>query len=157
WLRTRLGGPVPMDIWDDTQIPPHLEVALRVVDASGRELAWGRDLGRLRAELGEAAQLSFAGTRPALEQRGVKSWDFGTLPETLATVKSGQRITGYPALVDDGDSVSIVLLDTRLAADAATRAGVTRLIRIALKDHVARYEKGGAGFTQAGLQLKTTI
>ena len=62
-----------------------------------------------------------------------------------------------PALVDDGDSVSVALLDTREAADAAMRSGVVRLMRIALKDHVARYEKGGAGFAQSALQLKTTI
>ena len=37
------------------------------------------------------------------------------------------------------------------------RTGVVRLIRIALKDHVARHEKGGAGFAQAAMQLKTTI
>ena len=157
WLRSRLGEPVPPDLWDDAAIPAHLEVAIRVVDASGRELASGRDLAQLRAELGEAAQLSFAGTRPSLERRGLKSWDFGTLPETLASVRDARRVTGYPALVDDGDSVSIVLFDTRPAADAAMRAGVVRLIRIALKDHVARYEKGGAGFAQAALQLKTTI
>jgi ATP-dependent RNA helicase HrpA len=157
WLRTRLGKPVPPDVWDNAEIPAYLEVAIRVVDASGRELAWGRDPARLRAELGEAAKLSLAGTKPALERRGLKVWDFGALPETLATARNGQRITGYPALVDDGDSVSIVLFDTRPTADTAMRAAVIRLIRIALKDHVARYEKGGTGFAQAALQLKTTI
>jgi ATP-dependent helicase HrpA len=75
----------------------------------------------------------------------------------LTTVRGGQRYTGYPALVDDGDSVSIALIDTRAAADAAMRAGVVRLIRIALKDLLARHEKGGAGFAQAALQLKTAI
>lgn len=157
WLRARLGEQVAPDVWDDVPLPPHLGIAVRVIDASGRELASGRDLAALRAELGEAAQLSLAGAKPALERRGLKSWDFGTLPETLATVRNGQRITGYPALVDDGDSISIVLLDTREAAEAAMRSGLVRLIRIALKDHVARYEKGGAGFNQAALQLKTTI
>jgi len=48
-------------------------------------------------------------------------------------------------------------VDTQEAAQAAMRAGVIRLIRIALKDQIARYEKGAAGFNQAALQLKTTI
>jgi len=157
WLRSRLGETLPPDVWDDTEIPPHLEVAIRVVDASGRELASGRDLARLRTELGAAAQLTFAGTTPALERRGLMSWDFGKLPDTLSSARDGRHVTGYPALHDDGDSVSIVLFDTRLAADAAMRAGVVRLLRIALKDHVARHEKGGAGFAQAALQLKTTV
>ena len=144
-------------MWDGAEVPAHLQIQLRVVDAAGRELAAGRDLAALRAQLGEAAQLSFAQAGPALEQHGLKSWQFGDLPETLTTVRDGQRLTGYPALVDDTDSVSIALLDTRAAADASMRAGVVRLLRIALKSSLAAYEKGGSGFAQAAMQLKTTI
>jgi len=119
-------------------------------------------LAALRAQLGEAAQLSFAAVGPALEKRGLKSWDFGDLPETLTSTRDGQRITGYPALVDDRDSVSVALLDTREAADASTRQGVVRLLRIALKDAVARLEgtgrgAGPPGFAQAALQLRSVI
>jgi ATP-dependent helicase HrpA len=157
WLRTRLGEAPSPDLWDNTAIPEHLKMEIRVIDASGRELAAGRDLAALRAQLGEAAKLSFAAAGPSLERRGLRAWEFGSLPDTLTTVRNGQRVTGYPALVDDGDSVSIALLDTRASADVAMRTGVVRLIRIALKDHVARHEKGGAGFAQAAMQLKTTI
>ena len=107
---------------------------------------------------GEAAfGQPLAEAAPSLERRGARAWDFGDLPETLTRVRGGSRITGYPALVDDGDNVSLTLVDTKPAADAAMRAGVVRLTRIALKDAVARLEKGGAGFTQAALQLKTVI
>jgi len=157
WLRTRLGEAPPADAWDATPLPAHLQVEIRVVDGAGAELAAGRDLAALRVQLGEAAQLSFARAGPSLERRGLKVWDFGDLPETLTMVRQGQRFTGYPALVDDGDSVSIALIDTPAAAAAAMRAGVVRLIRIALKDLVARHEKGGGGFAQAALQLKTAI
>ncbi len=71
------------DVWDGAALPPHLEMNFRVVDAAERELASGRDLEALRAQLGEAAQLSFASEGPALEKHGVTSWDFGDLPETL--------------------------------------------------------------------------
>jgi ATP-dependent helicase HrpA len=143
-------------------LPSHLVCNVRVVDAAGVELASGRDLPALRAQLGEAAQLSFAQVGPSFERRGLKAWNFGDLPETLTTMRKGQRITGYPALVDDVDSVSITLLDTRDAAVTSTRAGVIRLIRFALKDLVAQYERSGKGgvapgFAQAALQLKTAI
>ena len=82
---------------------------------------------------------------PAFEKRGMRSWDFGDLPETLAVTRGAQRLTGYPALVDDGDSVSLALLDTREAADASTRAGVLRLLRLALKDAAARLRQGRPG------------
>jgi ATP-dependent helicase HrpA len=157
YLRGRFSEPVPAGAWEGIDMPAHLCVNVRVVDASGRELASGRDPAALLAQLGEAAQLSFRAAGPALEKRGIRSWDFGSLPESLATERMGRRITGYPALQDDGDSVSIVLLDTAAAAEASMRAGVVRLIRLALKAALSNYEKGGAGFAQAALQLKPSI
>jgi len=157
WLRTRLGETVPAGVWDGEALPAHLAVNVRVVDAAGTELASGRDLAALRAKLGDAAQLSFAQSGPSLERRGLRTWDFGDLPASLTAVRNGRRITGYPALVDDGDSVSIALIDTPEAAAVAMRAGVVRLVRFALKDALARFEKGGPGFAQSALQLKTVI
>ena len=157
WLASRLRETVPADVWEGADLPPHLVVNVRVVDADRRELASGRDLGQLRARLGDAAQLSFAQAGPGIERRGLRRWELGDLPETLTRERGGQRITGYPALVDDGDSVSVALFDTRDAADVSTRAGVVRLIGFALADAQKRYEKGGPGFAQAALALRTTI
>ena len=50
----------------------------------------------------------------------------------MTAVKGGRRVTGYPALVDDGDSVSLALQDTTAAALESTRAGGLHLMRIAL-------------------------
>jgi ATP-dependent helicase HrpA len=162
YLGARLGEAPPASTWDGVALPAHLVCNVRVIDAAGKELASGRNLAILRAQLGEAAQLSFAKAGPAVEKRGLKSWDFGDLPEALTSVKNGQRITGYPALVDDGDNVSVALLDTREAAEASTRRGVVRLIRIVLKDVLARFEgtgrnAGAPGFAQAALQLRASI
>ncbi len=157
WLATRLREPLPSDVWEGVDAPPHLTVQVRVVDAAGQELASGRDLAALRTQLGEAAQLSFAQAGPAVERRGLKRWELGDLPETLTRERGSQRITGYPALVDDEDSVSVALLDTRAAAEASTRAGVVRLIGFALRDALGRYEKPGPAFTQPALLLRTTI
>ena len=157
YLRDRLGDALPADVWDDSDVPAHLAVNVRVVDAAGGELAMGRDLRALRAQLGEAAQMSFAAGGTGFEKHGMTKWDFGDLPETLSVMRGTDRLTGYPALVDDGDSVSLAMQDTRESADASTRAGVMRLLKLALKDPTARFAKGGPGFAQAGLQLKTAI
>jgi ATP-dependent helicase HrpA len=157
WIRERFGEALPADAFDRAELPPHLRVNLRVVDASGTELASGRDLGALRQELGQAAQMTFAAAGPAFERRGLTRWDFGHLPATLAVVRNGAKLTGYPALVDEKDTVALVLLDTEAAALSATRAGVVRLIRIALKDALSRWEKDAPGFAQPALQLKAAI
>jgi ATP-dependent helicase HrpA len=157
YLEARLGDAVSADVIGAVEIPAHLRFNVRVVDAGGSELAAGRDLKALRAQLGEAAQLSFAAAGPAFEKDGLRAWDFGDLPETLTIARHGTRLTGYPALVDDGASVSLTLLDTREAAELATREGVVRLIRLQLKQVLAQFEKGAPGFAQAALALKTTV
>ncbi len=93
WLRSRTGAAVSEGTWVLTGLPAHLQVQMRVVDGAGTELAAGRDLAALRVKLGEAAQLSFAEAGPTLERRGLVSWDFGDLPETLTIVRHGQRVT----------------------------------------------------------------
>jgi ATP-dependent helicase HrpA len=153
----RLGAALPAEVWEGAVPPPHLRFNLRVVDAAGRELAAGRDLGALRAQLGDAAQLDFAAAGPGLERKGIRSWDFGDLPETLVVERGGHRLSGFPALVRDGDTVALKLLDTREAAEAATRAAVIALMKIPLKDALRRWEKGGSGFVQAALVLKPAL
>ncbi len=156
WLGTRLGTAPAPDVWDAQPLPAHLAVNLCVVDAAGRELASGRDVAKLRAQLGEAAQLSFAADG-GFERRGLKRWEFGDLPETLTIVRGGARRTGYPALIDETDSVALALLDTPEAAAASTRKGVIRLIRIALKHALAQREKDSSAVARAALALRNTV
>ncbi|MBS1217295.1 MAG: ATP-dependent helicase [Proteobacteria bacterium] len=149
------GVPLALEQAAAIDFPPHLRCNYRVVDESGRELASGRDLAALKAQLGEAAQLTFSETTTGIERKGIRSWDFGDLPQTLTFTRTGRRVTGYPALVDDGDSVAIQLFDVPAAAQAALRAGVVRLMRLMLKEQLRQLDKNLRGFDQAALQLRT--
>ena len=126
----------------------------RVVDDAGRELAAGRDLALLKAQLGEAAQLTFARAETGIERDDIRTWDFGDLPAEIAFTRNGRRLTGYPGLVDEGDSVAIRLFDVKQTAESETRAGVRRLMRLALKEQVRQLEKSLRGFEPAALQLR---
>jgi ATP-dependent helicase HrpA len=157
YIGTRLGDAPPAQALRDVDLPAHLRVNLRVVDASGRELAMDRDPGALRERLREAARMQFAAEGPAFERKGLRGWDFGALPATLTTRRDGHERTGYPALVDEGDSVALRLLDTRDAAEAATRGGMVRLIGFELGDALARLVKAAPQWATTGLQLRTAI
>jgi len=154
---TRLDAVIPADVWEGSEVPAHLQVNVCVVDANGRELGSGRDIPALKTQLGEAAQLTFSAAGPEFERADIKTWDFGDLPESLAIEREGRKITGYPALVDHGASVSLKLLDTRGAADASTRIALLQLLGRQFKDALQRMEKHPPGFAQAALMLKPAI
>lgn len=149
------GAPLARDEAAAIDFPPHLRCNYRVVDESGRELASGRDLVALKAQLGEAAQLTFSETTTGIEREGIKVWDFGDLPPTITFNRGGRQVTGYPALADDGESVAIRMFDVESAAQESMRAGIVRLMRLMLKEQMRQLEKNLKGFDQAALQLRT--
>lgn len=155
FIRKKTGQETPPDAWKEADLPLHLRMNFKVVDEAGVEMASGRDLAALKEKLGQAARLTFAKTPELdIEKEGLTNWDFGDLPEKIAFTRGGQQLTGYPALEDDGDSVSIRLFDTPEAAEAAMRAGVRRLLRLALNPQMKQLEKSLPGFTQSALQLR---
>jgi ATP-dependent helicase HrpA len=54
------------------------------------------------------------------------------LPETFTTTSAGHDLHGYPALVDEGATVGVRVLDSRRAADLATWQGTRRLLLLAV-------------------------
>jgi len=157
FVQQRLGDAPPAAAFHDVDLPPHVAVNVRVVDASGQELGMDRDIATLRARLSDAARLEFASEGPAFERRGMRQWDFGELPETLAMRRDGQRRTGYPALVGEPDGVALMLLDTREAALAATRDGVVRLIGFELDAGLARTLEAAPAWTSIGMALRAVV
>jgi ATP-dependent helicase HrpA len=154
YVQRAAGAPVSADVWDKADLPPHLRMNIRVVDEAGRELASGRDLAALKTQLGQAASLTFSAEDSGIEKSGIRAWDFGDLPAEISFTRGGRRLTGYPALADERESVAIRLFDTRRAADIAMRAGVRRLMRLTLKDPLRQLEKSLPGFTQAALAFR---
>ncbi|KAF0814277.1 hypothetical protein IGB42_01178 [Andreprevotia sp. IGB-42] len=151
-----VGQQVSADEFDTSDLPLHLQMNYRVVDDGGQELASGRDLIAIRAQLGDAAQLTFRDEADdvGIEQSGLVKWDFGDLPVSLTIKRQGRKLTGYPALVAEEASCAIELFDTRHAADAAHREGVVKLLRIELKEHVKQLEKSVPNFQQLAIALR---
>lgn len=136
-LLTATGIEVANDAWDTSDLPAHLRMNYRVLDEHGNELASGRDLPALRMQLGVKARKQFTeSARDSFERQGLTSWDFGELPEQVEFVRNGQKLIGYPAIVDDGKSVSLVLLDTEQEAEVATHKGLRRLFQLGAVEQV---------------------
>ncbi|TSA53439.1 MAG: ATP-dependent RNA helicase HrpA [Nitrosomonadaceae bacterium] len=161
FVQSQTGTPMTATVWEKELPPPHLQMNYKAMDDAGRELAMSRNLAQLKAQLGQAAQLTFAQSGADagsnIERDQVMRWDFGDLPEAISFVRAGKKLTGYPALVDEKESVAIRLFDTRDAAAANMRAGVRRLLRFELREQMKQLEKNLPGLSQAALQLRTLI
>jgi ATP-dependent helicase HrpA len=94
-----------------------------------------RGQGAARARVEEAPTPSLpAGQR-------YTAWSFGELPELMEVRRGAQSLVGFPALVDDGDAVSIEVFDEPAVAAAKHRAGLRRLFALQLKDALKYLEK----------------
>ncbi|MDQ0663804.1 ATP-dependent helicase HrpA [Arthrobacter ulcerisalmonis] len=65
-----------------------------------------------------------------VEQEGLTEWNFGTIERQVNSVVKGHTITGYPALVDHGTSVSLRVFQTQEEQLDAMRGGVIRLLAL---------------------------
>ena len=68
-------------------------------------------------------------------------WTFGELPELMEIHKAGQVLIGFPALIDKGGHVEIEVFDEPAAAAAKHRAGLRRLVALAIKEPLKYLEK----------------
>lgn len=165
FIRAKTGTVVLPGVWQDEMPPPHLLMNYKVVDDAGQDLAMSRNLSQLKAQLGQAAQLTFSqadsGERLPIERDDVERWDFGDLPEEITFNRAGKKLVGYPALAHRENKVSIHLFDTRAAAETSMRGGVRQLLRLELKEQIKQLEKNLSGqsrhLNQAALQLHNLI
>ena len=113
-----------------------------VVDEHGRQLAMGRNLAQLRAELGEQAEQQFSELAASeIAQAGLTDWTLGDLDEVMEIHRGSQTLVGYPALVDRGMSVDLEVLDSAERSRALHRAGLRRLFMLQLKEQAKFIEK----------------
>ncbi len=127
------GKPIPTDAFRLDAVAAYLRLTLRVVDDKGKVVAQGRDIDDVLERFGARARAVWKESAPApkWERNGITAWDFGELPEFVTRRVSNVEVRSYPALVDKGTSVDLVLLESRAAADEASRAGVRRLVMLA--------------------------
>lgn len=158
-------------------LPAHLFMNFKVIDEHGRQLAMGRNLAQLRAELGGQAQQQFqkltsaaafdalsgdtdaptaqqqsSGEGTALYEN-LTTWNFGKLPELLEIRRRGQTLFGYPALVDRGTHCDVEVFDSPEEAARIHRAGLRRLFALQLREPIRYLEKNLPGLREMSMQF----
>jgi ATP-dependent helicase HrpA len=151
FVEERVHLKLPLESFRPENLFPHCFMNFRVIDEHGRVLGQSRQLSELRARFKdrvaarfEAAPLQGKGEGSVAapgSQPGFTAWTFGKLPELLEVSIDGHEFIGFPALRDDGDSVSLRPFDTPEEAARVHRFGLRRLFILALKDQVKAIER----------------
>jgi ATP-dependent helicase HrpA len=119
---------IPPETWDFSRLPPHLRMTFRVVDSRRGVLAAGQDLAEVRARVRPLLRAELTAAASKLERSGMTTWDVGSLPREVTLRGTGQAVRAYPALVDEGATVGVKVLETAAAQRAAMWAGTRRLL-----------------------------
>ena len=138
-LATVSGVDVPEESFRAAVVPSYLRLTCRIVDEAGQVLAQGKDIDDLWRRHGARALEAWKRATPStsIERKGLKAWDFGDLAPFVSRRVSGTEVRTYPALVDRGTSVDLELLESSNAAEAATRAGLRRLVTLAARSELS--------------------
>ena len=73
---------------------------------------------------------------------GIVDWDVGTLPQVVETSRGGHVVRGYPALLDDDDSVSLRVLTNPDLQQRVMRGGVRRLLLLTAAPSARDVQRG---------------
>jgi len=152
--RRELNLAIPPDAFRPELLPAHLSMNFRVVDEHGRQLAMGRNLSQLRAELGDKADERFSAIAKAdTPAAHTTAWNFGDLKEAMEIRRGPQTLIGFPGLVDRGEAVTLEVFDSADKAREAHRAGLRRLFMLQLRDQARQIEKHLPGLQAMMLQF----
>ena len=140
---TRISGIIiPDDAWQIDSLDPHFFMRFDIHDQNNKRIAQGRDLVALQQHLSAEVSEQFSNAiKWDIEQSGLTSWSFDSLPQVINKTVNKLNIKGYPALQDDDDSASIVVVDTAELATAIHHDGLKRLYYLALKQQVKYLNK----------------
>ena len=127
-LARAAGVQIPRDAWHPARVPDHLRMTFRVEDAQGHRLGEDKDLARLQQQLAPQLRAALGEAAGSIEHRGLHTWTFGALQPVIDVDQGGYQVTGFPAIVDEGDTVGVRVLGSEREQRFAMWRGTRRLL-----------------------------
>ncbi len=127
-LRETHGVVIRPEDWSVDRLPAHLRMTFSIESAPGQVVATGTDLAVVRRQADPQVRRDVAAAGAPISRKGLRTWDIGDLPVEHDALVGGRRVHGYPALVDEGESVAVRVLPSHAEAQAEHRLGVRRLL-----------------------------
>jgi ATP-dependent helicase HrpA len=126
------GVRVGAEAWDLDRLEPHLRMHFAVEDDDGCTVAFGDNLAALREQVAPRLRAALAASATGLERHGMRAWELDSLPREVTLAGTGGNVRGYPALVDEGETVGVAIMETAAAQARAMRLGTRRLLLLTI-------------------------
>ncbi len=154
WLSQHGTVEVSADELRAVGLAPWLTPGFTVIDGQGRPLGQGRDLAQLQHQLAAERHAALQEASPAPGLQSMTTWDCGELARSTRIKRGGLTLEVFPALEDRGDAVALVVSDSSALAEQKHRAGVRRLLSIALASPLAHARRACAADRELALLLQ---
>ena len=130
------GEALPADFaW--TTLLPHLRFNVRLLGEDREELGMGRDIPALRSTFSIEARTALTGAADDRHSRsGLTRWDFDALPEDVEIRRGGRVFRAYPALCQEGQTVSLQLMEDLPTAKSVMAGGLAQLAECELQTQI---------------------
>ena len=152
------GEEITRELFQESNLPVHLQMNFTVIDESGVEITSNRDLATLQKKLGVKAAEQFSSQIAGeFNKTGITAWNFGKLPKRVEMSHHGKSVVGFPCLKDEKDSVSMVLADTEMEAELITLGGLNRLFRLSMREQFKFIAKKWIDLPRASLQYAALL
>ncbi len=115
--------------WSLDGLPAHLRMTFQVQDDDGTVLASGLSLAELRDQLRPLLKARLQRELPALVRHGMRDFGIESLPRTVELTGG---LEGFPALVDEGETVGVRICETPTEQSIVMARGTRRLLRLAV-------------------------
>lgn len=132
-LKKTGGIQVPISAFREEVIPDHLKINFQILGPDQNVIDSGRDLASIKQRHAVSAEARFVAiAREVCLTTGLRDWPETGVPEVFEGMDEGRRVFGFPALVDEGETVAVRLFETLQDAEMRHETGVARLISLSL-------------------------
>ncbi|PIW51153.1 MAG: ATP-dependent RNA helicase HrpA [Zetaproteobacteria bacterium CG12_big_fil_rev_8_21_14_0_65_54_13] len=140
--------------WQTENLPAYMSMQFCLLDEQGKTVTSSRDLRALQHQYAAHSRRSLQAVDKVqqLEKQGITRWDFGELPELISSRRGSMQLQLFPALQDDGGSVSIRVFESRHEAELTHRKGLLRLIQLHLHQQVQMLKQSTPQLQQMSLR-----
>lgn len=142
FIHSRFQINIPASAWSEESLPDHLKMRIQITDSNGKEIKSGREISILDNKYTHSIkQAELKKVKKNWEKKGIKTWDFGDLPERITIGRDHNRWSAYPALKKEENDITLKIFTDKDSAEASHPVGVAGLCCIHFASDIKSLKK----------------